>query len=93
MGFALLRIPARISRAVDGRARPGKLCRHTEWRLRRGRRHFRIYLAKSFGALIKRVHLRFHKLSLNFDDIFQILRLAELLHEGRSPRESFGGVA
>lgn len=69
------------------------LCRHAEWRLRRSRCHFGTYLAKFFGPPMKGVHLRFHKLSLNFDDIFEILRLAELLHERRTVGNSFSGVA
>jgi hypothetical protein len=43
-----------------------------------------IYLAEDFCLLVKRIYLLFHKLRLNFDDVLEILGLAEFLHERNS---------
>jgi len=37
--------------------------------------------------------LRPNKLSLNFDSVFQILGLAEFLHQGKGSGSGFGRVA
>ena len=42
---------------------------------------FGIYLAEDLCLFVKRIHLRLHKLGLNFDDVLEILGLAEFLHE------------
>jgi putative pyruvate formate lyase activating enzyme len=44
-------------------------------------RCFGIYLAEDFCLIVERIHLRLHKLRLNFHDFFEILGLAELLHK------------
>jgi hypothetical protein len=38
-----------------------------------------VYLTENFCLFVKRIHLRLHKLGLNFDDF-----LAEFLHERKS---------
>ena len=47
--------------------------RHTERSLHRILRCFAIYLAKDLCLFVKRIHLRLHKLSLNFDHFLEIL--------------------
>jgi hypothetical protein len=42
-------------------------------------RRFAVYLAQDLCLLVKWVHLPFHKLGLNFDDVLEILGLAEFL--------------
>src|SRR6516165_1052413 len=47
-------------------------------------RRFRINLADDFRLVVKRIHLCLHKLSLNFDDVLEILGLAEFLNKCKS---------
>jgi hypothetical protein len=69
-----------------------ELCRHTKWRLRRGGRHFVVYLADFFGAFVEGIRLRLNKLSLDSDHILEILGLAEFVHEREWSGSGFGRV-
>jgi len=67
--------------------------RHTERSLHRILRCFAIYLAKDLCLFVKRIHLRLHKLSLNFDHFLEILGLAEFLHERKGSSNALGRMA
>jgi len=51
------------------------------------------YLAKVLCLLVERTELRSHELGLNFDDVFEILGLADFLYEPKSTTGIFGRVA
>ena len=57
---------------------------HTERSLHRIFRCVGVYLAEDFCLLVERIHLRRHKLRLNFGDVLEILGLAKFLHKRKS---------
>lgn len=54
---------------------------------------FGAYLDDGFCLLVKRVQLLTHKVSLNFDEIFQTLGLTKVLDKSNSSRNVFRRIA
>jgi hypothetical protein len=66
---------------------------HTERILHRIFRCLGVYLAKYLGLFVKRIHLRLHKLRLNFDYFLEILGLAKSLHERKRSSDILRRIA
>jgi hypothetical protein len=56
----------------------------TKGSLHRISRRLAVCLAKGLCLFVKQIHLRLHKLGLNFDEFFEILGLTKFLHERKS---------
>ena len=84
-----------LVRTPDGRG-SSTFCAHDEERIfiaSCAALVYGIYLTEDLCLFAKRIHLRLHKLRLNFDDVLEILDLAEFLQKCKSSSDVLGRVA